>query len=112
MLVVFCCVFIKKLYQDFKSGSTGFICKTVISWNWLPVGVVADAAIVSSYVDGYVFVVRTMYKDLCEIRKAMEMLQSVQEKIAGFVVNDVEGKNDTDHTYGKYGYDYGSRNNK
>ncbi len=77
-----------------------------------PVGVVADAAIVSSYVDGYVFVVRTMYKDLSEIRKAMEMLQSVQGKIAGFVVNDVEGKNDTDHTYGKYGYDYGSRNNE
>ena len=77
-----------------------------------PVGVVADAAIVSSYVDGYVFVVRTMYKDLGEIRKAMEMLQSVQGKIAGFVLNDVEGKNDTDHTYGKYGYDYGSRNNE
>lgn len=76
--------------KQFKSGSTGF----------------------SSYVDGYVFVVRTMYKDLGEIRKAMEMLQSVQGKIAGFVVNDVEGKNDTDHTYGKYGYDYGSRNNK
>lgn len=72
----------------------------------------ADAAIVSSYVDGYVFVVRTMYKDLGEIRKAMEMLQSVQGKIARFVVNDVEGKNDTDHTYGKYGYDYGSRNNE
>lgn len=59
----------------------------------------ADVAIVSSYVDGYVFVVRTMYKDLGEIRKAMEMLQSVQGKIAGFVVNDVEEKNDTDHTY-------------
>ena len=72
----------------------------------------ADAAIVSSYVDGYVFVVRTMYKDLGEIRKAMEMLQSVQGKIAGFVLNDEEGKNDTDHTYGKYGYDYGSRNNE
>ena len=53
-----------------------------------------------------------MYKDLGEIRKAMEMLQSVQGKIAGFVVNDVEEKNDTDHTYGKYGYDYGSRNNE
>ena len=78
----------------------------------MPVGVVADAAIVSSYVDGYVFVVRTMYKDLGEIRKAMEMLQSVQGKIAGFVLNDVEGKNDTDHTYGKYGYEYGSRNNE
>ena len=64
----------------------------------------ADAAIVSSYVDGYVFVVRRMYKDLGEIRKAMEMLQSVQGKIAGFVVNDVEGKNDTDHTYGNRVY--------
>jgi len=53
-----------------------------------------------------------MYKDLGEIRKAMEMLQSVQGKIAGFVLNDVEGKNDTDHIYGKYGYDYGSRNNE
>ena len=38
--------------------------------------------------------------------------KDVQGKIAGFVLNDVEGKNDTDHTYGKYGYDYGSRNNE
>ena len=59
----------------------------------------------------------TSFKELenverVDLVKAMEMLQSVHGKIAGFVLNDVEGKNDTDHTYGKYGYDYGSRNNE
>lgn len=72
-----------------------------------PVGVVADAAVVSRYVDGYVFIVRTMYKEMSEIKKAMEMLQSVQGKIAGFVVNDVEGKNSMNQSYGRYGYKYG-----
>lgn len=69
-----------------------------------PVGLVADAAVVSSLVDGYVFVVRTMYKEFGEIEEAMEMLKSVHGKIAGFVVNDVEGKIDTKAGYGKYGY--------
>ena len=45
-----------------------------------------------------------MYKEFGEIEEAMEMLKSVHGKIAGFVVNDVEGKIDTKAGYGKYGY--------
>ena len=65
---------------------------TILFLDMPPVGVVADAAICKQLCRRVCFVVRTMYKDLGEIRKSNGNAAECTGKIAGFVLNDVEGK--------------------
>lgn len=78
-----------------------------------PVGVVGDAAIVSSVCDGTLLVIEngvTKKKTLCQIAAELE---KVDTNILGVVQNMVGSKKDSSY-YGKgnYGYYYGNNQNK
>ena len=78
-----------------------------------PVGVVGDAAIVSSVCDGTLLVIEngvTKKKTLCQITAELE---KVDTNILGVVQNMVGSKKDSSY-YGKgnYGYYYGNNQNK
>lgn len=70
-----------------------------------PVGIISDAAVVAPHIGAYVLVARAGESDHRLLRSAVESLESVGGKIAGFVLNDVtEG---TAGGYGSYGRYYG-----
>ena len=78
-----------------------------------PVGVVGDAAIVSSVCDGTLLVIEngvTKKKTLCQIAAELEKIDT---NILGVVQNMVGSKKDSRY-YGKgnYGYYYGNNQNK
>lgn len=78
-----------------------------------PVGVVGDAAIVSSVCDGTLLVIEngvTKKKTLCQIAAELEKIDT---NILGVVQNMVGSKKDSSY-YGKgnYGYYYGNNQNK
>lgn len=69
-----------------------------------PVNAVADAAIVSSYIDGLVVVLHENVTKHEEITHCMEELQHADAKILGIVMNGVDiSKNSGYGRYGKYG---------
>lgn len=85
----------------------------VLGSNTPPVGVVGDAAIVSSVCDGTLLVIEngvTKKKTLCQIAAELE---KVDTNILGVVQNMVGSKKDSSY-YGKgnYGYYYGNNQNK
>lgn len=86
-----------------------------------PVGVVADALIVSEHVVGYVYTVRAEVDDKPTLRECLDKMKLSDAKVLGFILNDVNpetekkyGKNYKSYRYGgrygyRYGYHYGSR---
>lgn len=76
-----------------------------------PIGVVSDAALINNLITGYIMVVRAMDSETGEVQRAVEILKSFQGNLAGFLLNDVEGKGEKYYGYGKekyYGYgEYG-----
>ena len=70
-----------------------------------PINVVTDAGVISSLVDGYVFVVRSGVDDNRSVRSALDTLNQMNANVLGVVLNDVnmtQGKRYG--RYGKYGY--------
>jgi len=57
-----------------------------------PIQDVADAGVISSFVDGYVLVARCGYSDTAALSGAISSLSRVRGAICGFVVNDVNLK--------------------
>jgi capsular exopolysaccharide synthesis family protein len=70
-----------------------------------PLGLVSDALILSTLVDGVVLVVKPQATSRRGIRRVKNRLDAVNAKILGVVVNAVDMRR---HQNGYYGYGYGS----
>lgn len=66
-----------------------------------PVLALADAAILSSMVDGVLMVLRSNYSEIQNTKEALKSLEQVKANILGVVLNDVVGKK---NNYGYYRY--------
>ncbi len=71
-----------------------------------PVSVVTDAAIISSYVDGAILIVRSKFASIEAIQLAKKRLVDVNAKILGVVVTRYDAKKSTKNTGYSYTYDY------
>lgn len=71
-----------------------------------PVSVVTDAAIISSYVDGVVLVVRSKFASIEAVQLAKKRLVDVNAKLLGAVVTRYDAKKSTKSTGYSYTYDY------
>lgn len=73
-----------------------------------PVGVVSDAALLTEYVTGYVMVVRNMTSEMPAVQNAVQTIQNLKGNLAGFLLNDADGKGMeySKKGYGRYKYDY------
>lgn len=70
-----------------------------------PVGVVTDAAILSTKVDGTVYVVRSKQVDRRRLKRAVDLLAQVKAKVLGYVFTGIK-PNTSDYYY--YQYDHGN----
>lgn len=68
-----------------------------------PVLVVSDCLTLNEMLDGVAVVVRSELCDKRSLAEAMLRLKSVQIKILGFVVNDIDEERDAYGRYGRYG---------
>jgi len=71
-----------------------------------PVGIVTDAAIISTYVDGTILVANSGQVEIEAIKRAKELLNHVNANIIGVVLNKVR-KNNKDNNYSYYYYNVG-----
>ena len=71
-----------------------------------PINVVTDAGVISSLVDGYVFVVRAGVDDNRSVLSALETLRQMNANVLGTVLNDVKIDLNSKRygRYKKYGY--------
>ncbi|MEG2246581.1 MAG: CpsD/CapB family tyrosine-protein kinase, partial [Peptostreptococcaceae bacterium] len=79
-----------------------------------PVGIVSDASIIASFVDGVMFVIESDVTDISHAEIAIENLNKVGANILGAILNKFDSSKTN---YGYYGYYYeeqesGSRKNK
>ncbi len=72
-----------------------------------PVTVVTDAAILSTYVDGVVFVVRSKYAPIETLQLAKKKLDDVNARILGVVLTRFNAKSTTKSSAYTYAYGYG-----
>ncbi len=72
-----------------------------------PVGTVADAQIVSSFVDGYILVARSGDTSRVELSEAIDALRSVGGNVCGVVLNAVSRKSMKYNDHGRYDIRYG-----
>ena len=79
-----------------------------------PVGIVTDSAIISSRVDGTIFVVRAGAINKTQLRHATELLKKVNAKVLGFILNGTNKQTDDYYQYYYYQDSYGqeSQGNK
>lgn len=68
-----------------------------------PICNVVDARVIAKHVNGYIFVVRSRYSDVREVKQAVGHLEELGAKIIGFVVNDKNLKSAGEY-YNKYKY--------
>lgn len=75
-----------------------------------PVEVVTDASVLSKKVTGFVLVVRSGSTELPVVKHAVSTLEQVESNIVGFMLNDINPKNQwyykRYHNHYKYDYDY------
>ena len=70
-----------------------------------PAGVVSDAVAVSSIVSGYLFVVRAGEDDSESVKRIIEVMQQMNCRILGTVLNGIDLKNgEYSKNYGRYSY--------
>ena len=69
-----------------------------------PVGVVTDAAILSTKVDGLIFVTAAGQTDVDTIKRSKELLENVKANILGVVLNKVDVQSRDYYKYGYYKY--------
>ena len=68
-----------------------------------PVGIVSDAAVVASNVSGYIIVLEADVSDTRYVLEATKLLENVKGNIIGFILNNVDPKQDRMGA-GKYGH--------
>ena len=74
-----------------------------------PVLSVTDAQILSTKVDGTILVVRENKTEKASVKQAVKLIEHVNGKIVGVVLNDVHGADSGYYGYyGYYGYGYGN----
>lgn len=66
-----------------------------------PINTVADAAILSRHIDGFLLVVRHEKTEYREVSEMLNQLRFVNAKIIGFVYNDAETEGKKYYRYGK-----------
>ncbi|MGI6118360.1 MAG: CpsD/CapB family tyrosine-protein kinase [Bilifractor sp.] len=71
-----------------------------------PVTTVADASIMSRYIDGYLFVVRHNLTDSRAIASALKQLRLANARIIGFVYNDARREGSGYYGSARYSYKY------
>jgi capsular exopolysaccharide synthesis family protein len=71
-----------------------------------PVEVVSDAAIVAKKVTGLILVVRNGLTDISVVKHSINTLEQVAAPVVGFLLNDVNPKNQSIHKGYKYRYHY------
>jgi len=76
-----------------------------------PAGIVTDAAIVATKVDGTIFVARSGFTDKRLLAQATDHLKQVQARVLGFIFNGVEQDSD-DYYYQNYYYTEGTPRRK
>lgn len=76
-----------------------------------PAGIVTDAAIVATKVDGTIFVARSGFTDKRLLSQATDHLKQVQAHVLGFIFNGVEQDSD-DYYYQNYYYAEGTARKK
>ena len=69
-----------------------------------PVGVVTDAAILATKVDGLIFVTAAGQTDVDTIKRSKELLENVKANILGVVLNKVDVQSRDYYKYGYYKY--------
>ena len=72
-----------------------------------PVGIVTDAVVISEYVTGYLYAVRSRSDDTKSLKHGLSIMEQTDANIIGLVLNDVEPKTGRYGKYGKYGKYYG-----
>ena len=65
---------------------------------------VSDVGVIASLLTGIVMVARSNYSDVGAIRASEELINGVNGKIVGYVVNDVDYKGGAGYRKNKYGY--------
>ncbi|WP_230399494.1 CpsD/CapB family tyrosine-protein kinase [Novisyntrophococcus fermenticellae] len=96
----------KELLQSFGKMFDYVICDTP------PVSVVTDAALLSSYCDGVLMVIRQKYTSKEQVRAAKQNLDAVHADIIGGVLNRYDIKGDIRDKSGRYGYYYEYKSGK
>lgn len=76
-----------------------------------PAGIVTDAAIVATKVDGTLFIARSGFTDKRLLTQATDHLKQVQARVLGFIFNGVEQDSD-DYYYQNYYYTEGEPRKK
>ena len=71
-----------------------------------PIGEVSDAFAISSLISGYMVVVRSGYMDGRLLRDTVEVVESKNAKIYGYVITDVHPEHSEGYSYSKYGHYY------
>lgn len=76
-----------------------------------PVGLMADAAIISRCADSVIYVIREDYASRSQIYNSVQMLHENGANLAGFVLNCTNMAESSKYGYGgyRYGYGYGYR---
>jgi capsular exopolysaccharide synthesis family protein len=82
--------FLKKVCEEFD----------IILFDAPPVGIVTDAAIISTYVDGTILVANSGHVGIETIKRSKDLLQKVDAKILGVVMNKLS------RSYKKSNYNY------
>lgn len=72
-----------------------------------PINTVADAQIISTYVDGMIMISKSGVSKKDELREALKAIDQAGGNVCGVVLNGVELKAHHYYKYGKYGYKYG-----
>jgi len=97
----------EKLIQTLGKLFDYIICDTP------PVGIVTDAALLSRYFDGVLFVIKQNGTSRQQVHAAIQNLNDVNANIIGTVMSQYDLKNDigqNEHKYGYYAYEYGRKN--
>ena len=75
-----------------------------------PALIVSDATVISDYVTGYIYAIRSNFDDSRNLKQSVAMMEQTGAKIVGFVLNDIDMKTGSryGHKYKYYGkYKYG-----
>ncbi|MCR5088451.1 MAG: CpsD/CapB family tyrosine-protein kinase [Oscillospiraceae bacterium] len=72
-----------------------------------PVNIVADALVISKWLDGLVLVVRQNYITKRALNECMYQIEKLNAKLLGFVMTDAQVSESSYKKYGKYGKSYG-----
>ncbi len=72
-----------------------------------PVNIVADALVISKWLDGLVLVARQNYITKRALNECMYQIEKLHAKLLGFVMTDAQVSESSYKKYGKYGKNYG-----